>query len=138
KIDSVQRAVEALETAEQSFDLLVCDYTGPSTALLKCLLTVKSELPCVLFTPETGEPSDEIFLTLREGVLVTIRRGAGAASALQALLDRLRDEGFFESTQTPDTKFVRIRTQGLVLAQPLEADIYLRLGANRYCMRFKA
>jgi HD-GYP domain-containing protein (c-di-GMP phosphodiesterase class II) len=136
---SIQTAIELLEKGEAPIGWVVCDHRGPGTALLKCLLTVRQELPCVLVVEPGWTMPDDFFLVARDGLLETIERAEPAVTAqrLEALLTRLQGEGYFEPTATPDAGFLKVRTNGLELQQPLRADIFIRLGKNRYARRFR-
>ena len=139
KEPSLQAAIELLEAHGDPVDWIVCDYRGTSLALLKCLLTVRPELPCVLVIEPGWTLPDEFYLLTRDGLLETVERADPETTErrLEALLTKLEGEGFFAHTPTPDTAFVRVRTDGVDLKQPLNADIFVRLGKNRYCRRFR-
>jgi hypothetical protein len=130
---SMQAAIESLEAGVHSVDFVVCVHDGPGVALLKCLLSVRPELPVILVTEEMSPSNaDELLVIPREGFLEFTQ-----PSELESLLQRLDSNGFFHPASTPDSAFARIEVEGLLLVRPLRAAIYLRLAPNRYCMRFK-
>ena len=52
EIRSIQAAIELLEGPWEPADLVVCDYHGSSTALMKCVIALCQGIPCIFVLDE--------------------------------------------------------------------------------------
>jgi HD-GYP domain-containing protein (c-di-GMP phosphodiesterase class II) len=127
---SIQEGIELLEKPREYFDLVVCDYHGQSTSLLKCLLHLCTQVPCIVFSDETYSIGDAFQIQI-PGSNETITRSHLAAN-LNARIDLLLKKGFFKERKTLDSDFIRASTKRLFLATHIQSDVYIRNRDNRY------
>jgi len=138
EVDLLQKAIETVELQHSEFDLVVCNYRGPSKILLRLFLDLCGDIPTLFFfddKSETFQKTLERNETLFAARLETIP--SGDLSALDKVLERLRLDGFFSAKRRPDSDFVRVALRMLQVNRPLLIDIYFRIAPNRYLMRFK-
>ncbi len=113
---TLQYGIELLESSENEFSLIVCDYHGKSTSLIQCLLALKPNIPSILVSE-----------LLRDSL----------EKDLTKLITDLHGKVSPEYEKRPDSEFVRMNLTIFKLLQPLEANIYLRLGELKYLKIFK-
>src|SRR5687767_4245834 len=86
---SLQEAIELLEAGQHELELIVCGHPGKGTALLKALLALAPETPCVLLTEV--EDTNELILADHRSTLEFLPVDATAeelASTIHALRKR--------------------------------------------------
>jgi response regulator RpfG family c-di-GMP phosphodiesterase len=131
--ESIQEAIELLETSTTGIGLVICDYRGKGQVLPRSLLEVTLSIPCLLFQ-EKNSPTPET-PHRREALLEVLP--SGDFTALGEILDRLTQEGLFAKEETPDKDYLRISVADLSLQGALAVDIFVKLSPNHYCRRFK-
>lgn len=128
---TMQAAIERMDSEEEDFRLAVCDYRGKSLSLIRLFLELSTNCPVILFHDYSPGNFEDIF---RFAPLAELKKGDMAGFA--------RSAGKFRAAAgdeyAADSGFFRIAAAGLKLSRPLPADIYIRLGANHYCKRFRS
>ncbi len=139
EIYSLQAAIELLEAPWQAADLIICDYHGGSTALLKCLVELCKEVPA-LFVIDENTRMAELLKSSAVTQPIAIQRKFLFEETAARLTEFLAKRNAAPvETKSLDDEFVRIPTRSfaVLFGSPLEADIYIRNTAKAYAISFK-
>lgn len=129
---TLEDSIEHLETAGESYGLLICEAPRLGVSLYAMLLKLAGETPCLFFVDHPGQLQKFTF-TSRPSWLEIRDRDLGITEYLPRALERFRGE---DTQKRADEEFVRYDVERMPLSFPVRADIYIRLGKGRYCRRF--
>ena len=132
---SLQEGIEAIEQRELQIDLVICDYHGPSSALLKCLITVVHDVAGIVVIESSSFLAGTTYAN-RNPPLEFIDRSK-LAKDLPKTLERFLKKNVIKASKTPDSEFVRVAASVLLQISPFKSDIYIKLASDKYCKLFK-
>ncbi|MFN7684685.1 MAG: HD-GYP domain-containing protein [Oligoflexia bacterium] len=124
---------EPAGSEQTGFDAIFCDHPGRSGVIANALAKKGLRTPLVLFDDENAESQ-----TLPEGTQVLEHLDWGNwQSRLEGLLTALssQDESVVKASES---EFNRIRPTLLLAANPLPADVYIRLSESKFLRLFLA
>ena len=132
---SLQEAIELLEGPWEASDLIICDYHGKGSALMKCLLGLCPKVPCIFVIDENAYVSD-LFRVMGSFHLETVTRQNMYEELIQAI-GQMKKKGLFEEKETPDSGYVRVPVRTLQQTGHIAADIHIQLSSNSYSKLFR-
>ena len=127
---SLQEGIEISETGDLALRLVVCDYHGNSTSLIKCLLSVRLDIPYIVIT-HLPAAVDQLIKKKSLTLVETVNR-SNAAEELPRALDKLSKSGLLRLLKIEDSEFIRMTLESFRILRPLNADVYIRLGEHKY------
>jgi len=131
-------AVEFLESIasdpHQCFDLILCDYTQKSTALLQALLTAGEATPIIV----SMRPGSGILNKINTPNLLAQIETKDPRIDVPKILDGLIANGTLKQNFQKDVDFVSIKPESLIENDIILTDIYVRLAPNRFIKMMRA
>jgi response regulator RpfG family c-di-GMP phosphodiesterase len=127
---SLQRGIEIIESKEEIVELVICDYHGQSLTLLKSLLSLVKDLPCIVFAASPEKTLAQI-KDQSWRLLEVVSRADPSKDLLKAIA-HLEEKEAFKAVGTPDSDFIAIKSHRLAPTHSLGADIYIRLAPDKY------
>lgn len=130
---STKEGLELLNRRERICDLVIAPFTGPESTVLKVMKEHKPYLPIILyFDPMIAEPSDGLFAGLKFLGIVDI---ANLVTGIIALLKTHIDG---EGITLDPSEFCQIRTSLLLMTNPLQSDLFIRLSSTKFLKVFNS
>jgi HD-GYP domain-containing protein (c-di-GMP phosphodiesterase class II) len=130
-LGSLQEGIQRLEASGARFDLVVCDYHGQGTVLLKCLFDLCPNTPCIFISDGNQQLVDPNHTEYQLRIEALNRKNL--ASEIERSFVLFQRRGFFKDCKTADLDYVRTPAKTFLdSSEPLTFDVYIRQSANRY------
>lgn len=128
--DTIDAALEALK-GTPDMGLIICDGEHDNKKLFELLNESSSPVPCIF----CGPPS-EANLKAEPANLVGVANKENLIESLYEIIDKLK-QAEEKAVQASESDFCRIKTELLIKASPLKADIYIRLSEKKFLRLFR-
>lgn len=135
-IDRLQAAIELMEGSNwEPSDLVVCDYHGNSTTMMKCLVDLCVSVPCIFIFEDKVK-----FKAFSDTAGAHLPEPVARAQWTEELTQRITSlmaQGLLKENSAEDSDYIKTPVTSFAADGPLMADIFIQLNSNRYCKIFK-
>lgn len=135
-VSSMEEGIEFLERPQNETKIIICDYHGAGTALLQCLVSIKPDA-AFLFVSDSLKTVD-ILSKKNSNTFIEVVDRSKLINDLPKALDKLESKGAMKPLKIVDSEFIKMNLTAFRLLHPLESDIYIRLGENKYVKVFRS
>ncbi len=129
-VSSMEEGIELVEKANSEIKIIVCDYHGSSLALVQCLVSIVPEATFLIFADSSN--SLQSLLKKQPRTYIEIIERSKIRTELPKALEKLEQRGALKLLRIVDSEFIRMNLTSYRLLKPLESDVYIRLGENKY------